>query len=175
MPCTRDYRSGFRVEGLKLILDGSLQGRTAWVSVSYEEGSPGAPFDYVAYGVMEPDEYKAQADQWINVGVPIIVHANGGAAMDLTLDGVFEAVAIVDPPPDHRSVIIHAQLMRADQLDRASELNFVPSFFARRTPSSGVTANRRRASFRWVHRVRASVPGPTRCRVGCVLRTDFST
>ena len=53
--------------------------------------------------------------------------------MDLHLDGVEEAIADMDEAPDHRSVIIHAQLMRADQLDRAAELGVVPSFFAAHT------------------------------------------
>ena len=127
---TRDYQGGFRVGGVKLMLDGSPQGRTAWVTIPYEEGPPGAPPDYVAYGVMIPDAYKAAAAELIRGGIPIIVHANGDAAMDLMIDGVDEAVADMDPMPDHRSVIIHAQLMRADQLDRAAELNIVPSFFA---------------------------------------------
>jgi hypothetical protein len=126
----RDYQGGFRVGGVKLMLDGSPQGRTAWVTIPYEEGPPGAPPDYVAYGVMIPDEYKGAAAELIRGGIPIIVHANGDAAMDLMIDGVDEAVADMDPMPDHRSVIIHAQLMRADQLDRSAELNIVPSFFA---------------------------------------------
>ena len=126
----RDYQGGFRVGGVKLMLDGSPQGRTAWVTIPYEEGPPGAPPDYVAYGVMVPGEYKSAAAELIRGGVPIIVHANGDAAMDLMIDGVDEAVAGMDPMPDHRSVIIHAQLMRADQLDRSAELNIVPSFFA---------------------------------------------
>ena len=130
VPYSRGYQSGFRVAGVKLMLDGSPQGRTAWVTIPYEEGPPGAPPDYVAYGVMDPDDYKAQTDQLIEAGIPIIVHANGDAAMDLMIDGVDEAVADMDPMPDHRSVIIHAQLMRADQLDRAAKLNVVPSFFA---------------------------------------------
>tara|TARA_B100000686_G_C16311898_1_gene723759 strand:- start:153 stop:722 length:570 start_codon:yes stop_codon:yes gene_type:complete len=50
--------------------------------------------------------------------------------MDLMLDGVDEALDSMDEVPDHRSVIIHAQLMRADQLDRAAALNVVPSFFS---------------------------------------------
>ena len=79
---------------------------------------------------MEPEVYKAAAANLIQRGVPIIVHANGDAAMDLMMDGVDEALADMDEMPDHRSVIIHAQLMRADQLDRAAELNIVPSFFA---------------------------------------------
>ena len=130
VPYTRGYQNGFRVAGVKLMLDGSPQGRTAWVTIPYGEGPPGAPPDYVAYGVMDPDEYKAAAGGLIRNGIPIIVHANGDAAMDLMIDGVAEGVAGMDPMPDHRSVIIHAQLMRADQLDRAAELNVVPSFFA---------------------------------------------
>ncbi|MCY4074166.1 MAG: amidohydrolase, partial [Acidobacteria bacterium] len=125
-----DYRGGLRVAGVKMFLDGSPQGRTAWVTEPYHEGPPGAPADYRAYGTSDPDLYRAGAAHLIRRGVPILVHANGDAAIDLMLDGVEEAVAGIDPPPDHRSVIIHAQLMRADQLDRAAALGAVPSFFS---------------------------------------------
>ena len=125
-----DYRGGFRVAGVKLLLDGSPQGRTAWLTEPYTEGPPGAPADYRAYPVLEPELYKTAAANLIRRGVPILVHANGDAAIDLMLDGVDDAVAGLDALPDHRSVIIHAQLMRADQLDRAAALAAVPSFFA---------------------------------------------
>ena len=124
------YRGGFRVAGVKFMLDGSPQGRTAWVTEPYEEGPPGAGPDYRAYGTMAPELYKAWAAALIRRGVPFLAHANGDAAMDLMLDGVDEALADMDVVPDHRSVIIHAQLMRADQLDRAAVLNVVPSFFS---------------------------------------------
>lgn len=45
-----DYRGGLRVAGVKMFLDGSPQGRTAWVTEPYHEGPPGAPADYRAYG-----------------------------------------------------------------------------------------------------------------------------
>ena len=61
--------------------------------------------------------------------IPILVHANGDAAIDLMMDGVSEALAAT-PNPDHRAVIIHAQLMREDQIKRAAELGVVPSFFS---------------------------------------------
>ena len=178
------YRGGLRVAGVKFSLDGSPQGRTAWVTEPYAEGPPGAPPDYRAYqpvakvpaaferrcippdcvvrrlhmpnmrpphalsggrlaaldatrgsttgcyGTLDPDAYRAGAAHLIGRGVPIIVHANGDAAIDLMLDGVEAAVAGRDPLPDHRAVIIHAQLMRADQLDRAAALGAVPSFFS---------------------------------------------
>ncbi len=125
-----DYRGGLRVAGVKFSLDGSPQGRTAWVTEPYTEGPPGAPPDYRAYGTLDPDAYEAGAAHLIRRGVPIIVHANGDAAIDLMLDGVDAAVAGLEPLPDHRAVIIHAQLMRADQLDRAAALRVVPSFFS---------------------------------------------
>ena len=125
-----EYRGGLRVAGVKMFLDGSPQGRTAWVTEPYHEGPPGAAPDYRAYGTSDPDLYRAGASHLIRRGVPILVHANGDAAIDLMLDGVEGAVAGSEPPPDHRSVIIHAQLMRADQLDRAAALGAVPSFFS---------------------------------------------
>ena len=125
-----DYLGGFRMAGVKFLLDGSPQGRTAWVTEPYAEGPPGAPPDYRAYGTLDPQLYKAGAARLIGRGVPILVHANGDAAIDLMLDGVAGAAAGLDAMPDHRSVIIHAQLMRADQLDRAAALRAVPSFFA---------------------------------------------
>jgi predicted amidohydrolase YtcJ len=61
--------------------------------------------------------------------VPALVHVNGDAAIDLMLDGL-AAAAELAPLPDHRSVAIHAQLARADQLDRMAELGVLPSFYA---------------------------------------------
>ena len=129
------YTNGIRVAGVKFMLDGSPQGRTAWVTEPYNEGPPGAPADYRAYGAghAAAGTYKPGAAALIERGVPYLAHANGDAAMDLHLDGVEEAIAGMDEVPDHRSVIIHAQLMRADQLDRAAELGVVPSFFAAHT------------------------------------------
>ena len=45
------------------------------------------------------------------------------------MDGIGAAVS-VDAIPDHRSVIIHAQLMRPAQLQRVKALGLVPSYYA---------------------------------------------
>jgi len=124
-----NYSGGYRVAGAKLALDGSPQGRTAWMTSPYSHGPAGADPSYVAYPIVDPEHYKSAAAALIKNGVPIIAHANGDAAIDLMMDGIDAALAN-DPSPDHRSVIIHAQLMRADQLDRAKQLGVVPSFFS---------------------------------------------
>ena len=54
----------------------------------------------------------------IERGIPTLVHANGDGAIDMLIDGVSQ-VAAERALPDHRTVIIHAQLMRPDQLQKA--------------------------------------------------------
>lgn len=123
-----EYTDGVRVAGVKFVLDGSPQGRTAWLTRPYDEGPPGAPDDYVAYPMVEPAFYKEHVNRLIDAGIPVLAHANGDAAIDLMIEGVEEALA--GETKDHRSVTIHAQLAREDQLDRMKALGIVPSFFA---------------------------------------------
>jgi predicted amidohydrolase YtcJ len=128
---SREYVNGLRVAGVKFVLDGSPQGRTAWMREPYTEGPPGAAADYVAYPITDPAHYRAKVKQFIAAGIPVIAHANGDAAIDLMMDGIEGAIG--DERPDHRSVTIHAQLTRPDQLDRMKDLGIVPSFFAAHT------------------------------------------
>ena len=123
------YSNGFRNGGAKFILDGSPQGRTAWLSQPYAEGPEGAAEDYVAYPSYDPEAWRGRIGGLLERGVPVLAHANGDAAIELMIDGVAEALAGM-PMPDHRSVIIHAQLIRADQLDRLPALGIIPSYYA---------------------------------------------
>lgn len=123
-----DYQNGVRVAGVKFVLDGSPQGRTAWLTRPYDQGPPGAAADYVAYPMVEPESYKRHVKRLIDAGIPVLAHANGDAAIDLMIEGVDEALG--GQTRDHRSVTIHAQLAREDQLDDMKRLGIVPSFFA---------------------------------------------
>ena len=123
------YTGGVRNGGVKFTLDGSPQGRTAWMSEPYNAGPPGAASDYVAYPSYDPDAWLNRIGPLIARGVPVLAHANGDAAIELMIDGVANAIA-GGPVPDHRSVIIHAQLIREDQLDRVAELGIIPSFYS---------------------------------------------
>ena len=125
---TPDYTNGVRVAGVKFVLDGSPQGRTAWLTEPYVEGPSGAPADYVAYPITDPDHYRHHVDRLLDAGIPILAHANGDAAIDLMIEGV--DLALAGEMKDHRSVTIHAQLTRPDQLEEMKRLGIVPSFFA---------------------------------------------
>lgn len=123
------YQGGFRIGGVKLMLDGSPQGRTAYLSQPYTEGPPGADPDYRAYPNYPAELYEPMVAGLIERGVPVLVHANGDAAIDMMIAGVDKALGD-GPVPDHRTVIIHAQLLREDQLGDVKRLGLVPSFFA---------------------------------------------
>lgn len=127
-----DYSGGFRVGGVKFWLDGSPQGRTAYLSQPYTQGPHGADADYRAYPTYKPEEFARRAALLIQRGVPLLAHANGDAAIDDMINGIESALA-GKPIPDHRSVVIHAQLMREDQLDKVKSLGIVPSYFSAHT------------------------------------------
>jgi predicted amidohydrolase YtcJ len=61
-------------------------------------------------------------------GIPLIAHANGDAAAEQIILAVERAHAAY--PGDHRPVMIHAQTVRADQLDRMKAVGMIPSFFS---------------------------------------------
>ena len=123
------YIGGVRIGGVKFILDGSPQGRTAWMSQPYNEGPPGVDADYVAYPSYDPEAYHARVNSLLERQVPVLAHANGDQAIERMIDGIADAVE-GEVIPDHRSVIIHAQLIRADQLDRVKELGIIPSYYS---------------------------------------------
>jgi predicted amidohydrolase YtcJ len=124
-----EYTGGIRIGGVKFTLDGSPQGRTAWMSQPYNEGPPGVDDDYVAYPSYDPQAYKSRIGVLLGRGVPVLAHANGDAAIELMIEGIEQALQ-GQPVPDHRSVIIHAQLIRADQLDRVKAMAIIPSYYS---------------------------------------------
>ena len=126
---SKEYLGGFRVGGVKLMLDGSPQGRTAYLSEPYTAGPPGADADYRAYPSYPADQYNPRIARLLETGTPVIVHANGDAAIDMMIDGVAQALQGKEIP-DHRTTIIHAQLTREDQLQQIRELGLLPSYYA---------------------------------------------
>jgi predicted amidohydrolase YtcJ len=73
----------------------------------------------------ETVKYLRLADK---AGVPVLAHTNGDAATDLLIEAVRQARGD-QPRPELRTVIIHAQTMREDQLNFAANNGLVPSFF----------------------------------------------
>lgn len=143
-----DYINRVRIGGVKLTLDGSPQGKTAWLSQPYYIPPDGQGPDYAGYPQVEPELAMEKIAQAFSEGWQIQVHANGDAAIDLFLAGVKSALQKT-PRQDHRAVLIHGQTAREDQVDTMKELGVIPSFFPMHT-------------FYWGDWHRDSVLGPVR-------------
>ncbi len=110
--------------GLKIFLDGSPQGRTAWMRKPYK-GSD----DYCGYGTMTDDAVTAAFLQAAKENVQILCHCNGDGAAEQFLRCLEEAEKQAPQLKQLRPVIIHGQLMGIDQLPRATKLGAIVSFF----------------------------------------------
>ncbi len=130
---SKNYVNHFRIGGVKISLDGSPQGKTAWLTEPYVVPPEGKDKNYRGYPAF-PEQKTVQ--QMIDLAFekqwPILAHANGDAAIDQYLNVIANAQKKYDDSK-RRDVIIHAQTMREDQLDRAKQLHLIPSFFSLHT------------------------------------------
>jgi predicted amidohydrolase YtcJ len=106
----------FRIGPVKILGDGSLGSRTAYLSRPYQD----APETRGLSLLDEPklNELITFAHQ---SGMQIAVHAIGDACLDQVLDAVEKALQ-ADPRPDHRHGIVHCQITRPEQLKRIRDL-----------------------------------------------------
>ena len=145
-----ESRKRVKLSGIKLFLDGSPQGKTAYLSEPYYVPPPGMDADYRGYPAVPQAFVDAKVARFAAANVPMLVHCNGDAAAEMLLDALDRAGESV-PLGDHRTVMIHAQTVREDQIDRMAALGVVPSYFSAHT-------------FYWGDWHRDSVLGPERAR-----------
>jgi hypothetical protein len=127
------YENHFRVAGVKLSMDGSPQGKTAWLTEPYKVPPPGQEASYAGYpAIAEADDRQALVDLAFENDWQILTHCNGDAAADALIAAVARAEEKYGKG-DRRPVMVHSQTVREDQLDRMQELGIVPSFFSMHT------------------------------------------
>lgn len=124
-----EYVGRYRVAGMKITLDGSPQGRTAWRTMPYLLPPDGQSQGYKGYPAI-PDTKMIEGlfDEAFRKGWPVKVHANGDAAIDQLIEAL-KPVQLKYGPGDRRNVLIHGQFIRPDQLDAIKKLQVIPSLF----------------------------------------------
>ncbi|MFZ4688803.1 MAG: amidohydrolase [Polymorphobacter sp.] len=160
----RSYADHLRIGGVKLTFDGSPQGKTAWFTKPYFHVPEGQKPSYNGY----PSFPKTgEAAGWVDMAYAdnwqLMVHANGDAAID-ELIGAVGAAQKAHPGSDRRTVLIHGQYLRADQIPRLKALGIFPALFPMHT-------------FYWGDWHRESVAGPQRAEfispTGSVLKAGM--
>ncbi|WP_029252435.1 amidohydrolase [Paraoerskovia marina] len=129
---------GHTVQGLKLILDGSPQGKTAYVTEEYVTGGPGGEEHWHGLAVIDQATTDALVEQAYRHGVQVFAHCNGDASIDQLL-AAHRAAKEAGVSSPGRTVPIHSQVMRADQLDDYVAEGFNPSMFTIHTYIFGDT------------------------------------
>jgi hypothetical protein len=120
----KGYRMGqgtenFKIGPLKLLLDGSLGARTAYMREEYQDdiGNRGIR-------IYEDETLQELVDMANEQGMDVIMHAIGDAAVDQAMDAI-ERTQKKYPRANARHGIVHCQITSEDQLDRMAELNIV--------------------------------------------------
>lgn len=118
----KGYKTGkgtelFRTGPLKLMADGSLGSRTAYLSRPYADDGSTRGIPIFTQETM--DELIGYAHTH---GMQVAVHAIGDAGLDLVLHAYEKALA-ENPSKDHRHGIVHCQITRPDQLRKIKAMN----------------------------------------------------
>lgn len=127
----RERQGRVRLQGIKFVLDGSPQARTAFMTRDYKLGDPEGHHPWhgqpnVSEAAFIEEVRKVHARGW-----QLFVHANGDAAIDMAIKG-FDAAGI-KAADNRRPVVIHSQFQRADHLAAYSRIGVAPAYFTAHT------------------------------------------
>nr|WP_315158442.1 amidohydrolase [uncultured Flavobacterium sp.] len=130
---SKEYQNHYRIGGLKLTLDGSPQGRTAWRTSPYLIPPDGQKQGYNGYPAIPKDEEVQKiVDEAFKNNWQLKAHTNGDAAADQLFRTINKASKKYGNK-DRRNILIHGQLLRMDQLDSLKRYDIIGSFFPMHT------------------------------------------
>lgn len=121
---SKEYKNHLRFGGLKLVLDGSPQGKTAYFTESYNHSH-----DHGMANLTQ-DQVNELVKVAYENNVQVYAHTNGDGAVDMLLDAhAYAQETLGEKFDDRRTVAIHSQFVRKDQLNKYVEYGIVPSYF----------------------------------------------
>ncbi len=125
---TKDYIGHLKIGGYKTFLDGSPQGRTAWLTFPYKCSE-----DYYGYPILTDEVLYNQILVALKDKKQVLAHCNGDGAAEQYITQFEKVLADYPELESCRPVMIHAQLCRKDQLKRMPNIQMMPSFFVAHT------------------------------------------
>ena len=117
----KKYKKHLKIGGYKIILDGSLQARTAWLSKPYEGEK-----EYKGYPAKKDEEVQEFVKISNKENMQILAHCNGDNAAEQFINAIEKEEKSIK---NKRPVMIHAQTIRKDQIIKCKKLGIIPSFF----------------------------------------------
>ena len=126
------YDQRFKIGGVKITLDGSPQGRTALFTTPYLTGGPSGEKDWTGEPTFPQDLANQGFKKVYDLGVPLIAHCNGDAAIDMFLRA-YEFARGGNFNKPWNVTTIHTQFLRRDQIPKFVEYRVRPSFYTLHT------------------------------------------
>ena len=118
------YHRHFKLGGYKMFLDGSPQGRTAWLRQPYAGET-----SYRGQGTMTDRQALDMIRLAAEKGMPLLAHCTGDAACGQYLAALEASEAAGADLAALRPVMVHAQLLGRDQMPQVKRLGVLVSFF----------------------------------------------
>lgn len=106
----------FKIGPLKMLGDGALGARTAFLTRPYADAPDTCGIPVFSQQVFDDMIGYANAQ-----GMQVAVHTIGDACLDRVLSAMDQALAD-NPREDHRHGIVHCQITRADQLEKMADM-----------------------------------------------------
>jgi predicted amidohydrolase YtcJ len=126
------YDRHLKIGGVKITADGSPQGKTAFFTKPYLTGGPGGEKSWRGEPTMPQAELNELVKRAYDMNVPLNVHTNGDATIDMFL-AAYEAARAGDFSRPWNVTAIHAQFLRKDQIPRFVRYKIRPSFYTLHT------------------------------------------
>ena len=114
-----DNPSQLQANSIKFLLDGALSAGTAHLTQPYLDDPSSS-----GIAIWSDDELLNALVTYDALQYQVHLHAIGDAAVKQALDAI-EAMQRINPPWDRRPVIVHAQLVRDEDLSRFAQLGVI--------------------------------------------------
>jgi len=114
-----DNPSQLQANSIKFLLDGALSAGTAHLTQPYLDDPSSS-----GIAIWSDDELLNALVAYDALQYQVHLHAIGDAAVKQALDAI-EAMQRINPPWDRRPVIVHAQLVRNEDLSRFAQLGVI--------------------------------------------------
>lgn len=121
-----------QIGGVKITADGSPQGKTAYFTTPYRTGGPGGEQNWRGEPTLSQDALDQMVKRVYDMNVPLLIHTNGDAAIDMFLRA-YEFARAGDYSRPWNVTTIHTQFLRKDQIPKFVQYGIRPSFYTLHT------------------------------------------
>jgi predicted amidohydrolase YtcJ len=127
------YQNRFRIGGMKFTVDGSPQGRTAWLTQPYFHPGEGKSKDYKGFPIYTDAALYEKIKAVLQHGMTFQLHDNGDAAIDQALGAILRLKEEGIYQDSMRATLIHVQVSRPDHIAKIKQAGVIPSYYVSHT------------------------------------------